>query len=176
VHRAQHERARGVEEMDLERAEVTEKKPGQDGKPSLSLLGCVKKLNTVDLDRVLVSRLEAEQLDELLLLDDVNFGGALNGGQRLRHDRSGRGRLEAQRRPLKSIMPCTTLSLASAISPASRARSAQSSQTFFSLPSTFTDTSASASSPQLLQVGIGRFYSTLFAAATVAASVRGPAA
>jgi phage shock protein A len=58
------------------------------------------------------------------------------------------------RRPLKPIIPCTTLSLASAISPSSRTRSAQSSHIFFAFPATFTLTRVSTSLSHTLHVAI----------------------
>ena len=58
-------------------------------------------------------------------------------------------------------MPCTTDSLASAISAASRARSAQSSQSFFDLPPTFTVLRLSLSSPHPLHTAIVRLLSSV---------------
>ncbi len=58
-------------------------------------------------------------------------------------------------------MPCTTDSLASAISAASRARSTQSSQSFFDLPPTFTVLRLSLSSPHPLHTAIVRLLSSV---------------
>src|SRR5215470_15690691 len=55
-------------------------------------------------------------------------------------------------------MPWITPSLASAISPSSRSRSAQSAHTLRALPPTLTLTSLSTSSLHSRQVGIGRSY------------------
>jgi len=73
-----------------------------------------------------------------------------------------RGKKSGYLRPLNPIICCTTLSLCSATSPASRARSAQSSHSLRALPPTFTVINSSASFPQALQVATTRSIAALF--------------
>src|SRR4051812_688005 len=80
---------------------------------------------------------------------------ATRGGLERNHAPPSRMRAKAGHRlPLNPIMPCTTDSLACAISACSRIRSAQSSQTFLPLPATLTVTRASTSSPHSLHAAI----------------------
>src|SRR5690606_26969514 len=85
MHRAHHHAARRIEEVDLEPSEVAEEHPREEGEAAFALLGREEELAPVELNRVLVARLEPEQLDELLALDHVELGASRKDGQDFGH-------------------------------------------------------------------------------------------
>jgi hypothetical protein len=85
VHGAEQKRLRRIEEVDLEGPEVAEELPHQHVEEALALLGRVRHGRATHLDAVLVPRLEPDQLEQLLLLDDHQLGGGFDDGERV-HD------------------------------------------------------------------------------------------
>lgn len=85
VQRSQHEVSRFVEEMDLERAPMSEEHPREERQAALALFRRKPDLHAVDFDCVLVASLDAEELGELSALDYHDLVGALNGIEQMGH-------------------------------------------------------------------------------------------